>query len=81
MNNFKRTKRVLAWIGIIILSGLYLATLILALIGSSMAQALFRGAFAATVLFPVLLYAFQLIYRLLKQNDDPSVPEKKDGKS
>lgn len=42
-----------------------------------MAQALFRGSFAATVVFPVLLYAMQIIYRILKPDDTADDPDKK----
>ena len=55
MKKFKRIRRIFAWIGIVVLVGLYVTTLILAFSGSPMAQALFRGSFAATVVFPVLL--------------------------
>ena len=53
MKKFKRIRRIFAWIGIVVLVGLYVTTLILAFSGSPMAQALFRGSFAATVVFPV----------------------------
>ena len=66
-----------AWIGIVVLVGLYVTTLILAFSGSPMAQALFRGSFAATVVFPVLLYAMQIIYRILKPDDTADDPDKK----
>ena len=69
MKKFKRIRRIFAWIGIVVLVGLYVTTLILAFSGSPMAQALFRGSFAATVVFPVLLYAMQIIYRILKPDD------------
>lgn len=77
----KKFKRILAWSVIIILAGLYIATLILSFMGSPMAQTLFRGAFAATIILPVLLYAMLLIYRLLKGDDSSGHPDKKtDGK-
>ena len=77
MKNFKRIRRIFALIGIIVLVGLYLTTLVLAFSGSPMAQALFRGSFAATVVFPVLLYAMQIIYRILKPDDSQDDPNKK----
>lgn len=80
MKNLKRTKRILAWIGIVVLAGLYIATLVLAFLGSSMAQTLFRGAFAATILLPVLLYAMQLMYRLLKGDDKSDQPSDQKNK-
>ena len=77
MKKFKRIRRIFAWIGIVVLVGLYVTTLILAFSGSPMAQALFRGSFAATVVFPVLLYAMQIIYRILKPDDPADDPDKK----
>ena len=35
------------------------------------------GSFAATVVFPVLLYAMQIIYRILKPDDTADDPDKK----
>ena len=81
MKNLKRIKQILAWVVIVVLAGLYLATLILSFMGSPAARSLFRGAFAATILLPVLLYAMLLLYRLLKGEDEPPArSEKKDGK-
>lgn len=77
MKNFKRIRRIFAWIGIVVLVGLYATTLVLAFSGSPMAQALFRGSFAATVVFPVLLYAMQIIYRILRPDDPDNDPAKK----
>ena len=61
----KNIKRILAVIGVILLIGMYVCTLIFALIGSPASDDL---------LIPVLLYGFILITRLLKnkndQNDD-----------
>ena len=70
MKHAKRIKQILAWIGIVLLAAMYLAALILSFFDNPMAQALFRGAFALTILLPVLLYAFQLMYRLLKHTDE-----------
>jgi len=54
--------------------GMYVCTLIFALIGSPASDDLLKASIAATILIPVLLYGFILITRLLKnknnQNDD-----------
>ena len=76
MKNFKRIRQIFAWIGIVVLLGLYLTSLVLAFSGSPMAQALFRGSFAATVVFPILLYAMQIIYRVLRPGDSTDEPKK-----
>lgn len=73
----KRTKRILAVIGIVFLAGLYLATLIFALIGSDWAYNLFKLCLGFTVIVPVLLYAYTLMYRLLSGSGS-SAPDTKE---
>lgn len=70
MKNVKRTKRILAWIGIVLLVALYVVTFILALLESPAAQAMFRGSLYMTVMIPFLLYAFMLVYRVLNRSND-----------
>lgn len=66
----KNIKRILAVIGVIILVGMYVCTLVFALIGSPASGDLLKASVAATILIPVLLYGFILISRLLKDKDD-----------
>lgn len=68
----KKTKRILAIGGAMLLAGLYIATFIFALIDSKWAFDMFRVCVILTIVVPVLLYAYTLVYRL--QNKD-----KKDG--
>lgn len=70
----KKLKQITALIGVIALIGLYVSTLVLALIGSAEAINLLKVAVYATIVLPVLLWAYSFIYRLLKgkQNDDMS---------
>lgn len=60
-----KLKRILALIGAILLICMYAATLVFALIDSPTADTLLKASIAATILIPVLLYAFILIARLL----------------
>lgn len=62
----KTLQRIFALAGAVLLAGLYIVTLVLALMHSELAGALFRASFAFTILLPVLLYAMTLVYRLLK---------------
>ena len=66
----KKVKRVLALIGAILLVCMYMCTLIFSLIDSPAAAGLFKASVAATILVPVLLYAYILVARLLKNRDD-----------
>ena len=67
MKKPKLLKRILAWMGIILLAGLYLATFILSLMKSPTAQTLFTISLWCTV--PILGYAILLIYRVLNRKD------------
>lgn len=62
----KKTKRILALTGVILLVLLYTSTLIFALIDSPWAMTCLKASVGATILLPVLLYGYQLIYRVLK---------------
>lgn len=66
----KKIKRILALIGVVLLICLYGSTLVFALMDSPAADGLLRASIAATILIPVLLYAYILIARLLKKRRD-----------
>lgn len=66
----KKTKRILAIIGVILLIALYGSTLLFAFIDTSKSLGLFKTSIALTILVPVLLYAYSLIYKLTKKQDD-----------
>lgn len=63
-------KRIMAIIGAILLVLLYVSTLIFALMKSPRWYDFFRASVGATILIPVLLFAYTLIYRLLKKDQD-----------
>lgn len=67
----KRLKQITALIGVIVLLGLYVSTIVLACIGSDTAMRLLRAAIYATIVLPVLLWAYSFIFRLLKKNYSP----------
>lgn len=62
-------KRILAIIGIIALVGIYLLSLIFALIDHPMKSSLMYASLYATIVIPALIYAFILIGRLLHKDD------------
>lgn len=64
----KKIKQILAILGCILLVGLYVSTLVFALIGSKDTMNLFRASVYATVVVPVLIWAYSFIYRLLKNH-------------
>lgn len=66
----EKLKRIFALIGAILLMALYGSTLIFALLDSPAASSLLSASIAATVLVPVLLYAYILIARILKDRSN-----------
>ncbi len=74
----KKIRRILAGIGAFLLIAMYGMTLVFALIGSPFSRQLLMAAIACTIILPVLLYAFQLVYRVLKP-DDPEDSDTSDS--
>lgn len=65
----KKIKRILALLGVVLLVGMYGSTLFFALSGSPNADGCFKAALACTILVPVLLYAYTLIYKYLRDRN------------
>lgn len=63
---YKRVKQVLAIIGLVIIAGLYITTLVLALVGNENTKGLFMASILCTILVPVLMYIFSWVYKLVK---------------
>lgn len=66
----KKTKRILAFTGALLLICMYLCTLAAALVNFSWANDLLKASVAGTILIPVLLYGYILIARLLSNNSE-----------
>ena len=66
----KKVKQILAIIGIILLVGLYLSTLFCALSSSDNFMNLLMASIYAAVVIPILIWAYTLIYRLIKKKDN-----------
>ncbi len=71
----KKVKQILAIIGIILLVLLYLSTLVCAIIDHTETMRLFQASILATVIIPVLLWAYSFIYKLIKKNDKEQMDE------
>lgn len=59
-----KIKRILAALGAFCLFAMYALTLVFALVDHSAAKGLLKASIACTIILPVLLYAFTLVYRL-----------------
>lgn len=81
MKNTKitKTKRILAAIGALLLFGMYASTLVFALMDHSAAMGLLGASIACTIILPVLLYAYTLVYRIARGNKDPESPDDKES--
>ena len=62
-----KTKRILALIGVALLVGLYVASLVFALLDSPMAKDLLTASIVASVFVPVMLFVFNLVHRMVKK--------------
>ena len=66
----KQLKRIFALAGVILLAGLYIVTLILAFVDPTASKDWLKASISATLVIPVLLYAYMLVYKLLTKNKD-----------
>ena len=71
----KKIKRILAIICIIILAGMYVVTLIMALVDSSATMYMFKGCVAVTIFVPVAAYCYICLHKYAMRRSgrfDPS---------
>lgn len=71
----KKTKRILALIGVVLLLGLYLITFIAAVTSTPASAGLFKACIYSTVVIPTLLYVYIMIYKLFGKNHKDSDSE------
>ncbi|HKM21444.1 MAG TPA: hypothetical protein VJZ01_05330 [Lachnospiraceae bacterium] len=66
-----KIKRILAIIGVVLLVLMYLSTLFFAIFDDPNTYQWFRASIAATIIVPVVIYGYILIYKLFsKKNSD-----------
>ena len=64
----KKTKRILALMGAALLIVLYGSTLFFALTDHSETMGLFKASIVCTIVLPVLIYAYTLVYRITRRD-------------
>ncbi|MCR4956447.1 MAG: hypothetical protein K6A30_07160 [Lachnospiraceae bacterium] len=64
-----KVKRIIALLGVIFLVGLYILTLVAALTTNPNKEGYFLASIYATVVIPVLFWAYSLIYKLIHKKD------------
>ena len=74
----KRVKQILAIIGLVIIAGLYITTLVLALTGSESTKSLFLVSIVCTIVVPLIMYIFTWAFKLAKGNTE-NTPEDMSG--
>lgn len=63
----KKVKQILAILGVMLLLGLYVITLIMAVTDNTSTLSMLEASVVATILIPILMWAYSFIYRLLKK--------------
>ena len=64
----KNIKRILAVLGAVILVGLYISTIICTLSSNENYMDMLMASIYATVIIPVLIWAYSFVYKLVKKN-------------
>ena len=65
----KKGKRILALLGVILLVALYALTIIAAIFDHTSTQQYLMTAILATIFVPVMIWVYQLIYRVFHKDD------------
>lgn len=65
----KNKKKIIAVLGIIVLIGLYLSTLIFAFMDSTLSFQLLQISIFCTIAIPILLYICNMLYKLLNKDE------------
>jgi len=73
----KKTRQILAIIGIILLVGMYVSTIVCALSANENFMSMLMASIYASFVIPVLIWAYTFIYKLVKKDDDSEESKKK----
>lgn len=71
----KNLKRIIALLLAIFLISLYGFTLIISIIGGPQQDSMLKACIYATVIIPILMWTYNLIYRILKREPTPEEKE------
>ncbi len=66
----KKVKQILAIVGVIILVGLYVSTIVCAVSASENFMNMLMTSIYASVIIPVLIWAYSFIYKLIKKDSE-----------
>ena len=71
----KQMKRILAIIGIVLLVTMYFITLLCAIFDTGNDMFMFKASVTCTILVPILLWGYTVIYRLAKGKNEKELQE------
>lgn len=66
-----KIKRILAIAGIVLLVAMYASTLVFSLMEGQLAGDLFRASILCTLIVPVFIYVYMMIYKYVKDKKNP----------
>lgn len=64
-------KQIIAIIGIVILAGMYISTLVFAIIGSAFAMNMLKASLLCTFVIPIVIYLIMMFYKLSHKDNTP----------
>ncbi|MDO4189397.1 MAG: hypothetical protein Q4D29_10455 [Lachnospiraceae bacterium] len=65
-DKLKRIKRIFALVGAVVLVCMYVLTLVFAITDNPETMSFFKASAVLTIVLPILIYAYQLVYRVIK---------------
>lgn len=71
----KQIRRILAITGIVLLVSMYLITLLCAIFDTGNGMAMFKASVTCTILVPILIWGYTVIYRLAKGRQEKELQE------
>lgn len=69
----KKTRQILAWIGIVLLIALYVSAMVLAFMGGEHARNMLGAAIFCTFVVPIMIWVYTFLYKVVKgkkENND-----------
>lgn len=75
----QKSKRILAIIGIVILVGLYVVSLISAIFATEASATLFKVSIFCTVVIPILLYVYMMLCRVFRPKNNSDIQQDDDS--
>ena len=61
----KKVKRILAWMAIVLLLGMYVVTAVMAFTATPNTIQMFKTSLIATIMIPIMVYVVLFLYRLI----------------